>query len=122
MACFGSVTFLPLRPDLSFPSFIALISRSTDFEAFGLYFRPLEAFFELDFFAALFFAALFFAAVFFEAELFFALLLFFTLLFFELVFFELLFFELVFFGGMLSFPLLIQRRLTLQKLSAPFVF
>ena len=116
MACFGFVTFLPLRPDLSFPSFIALISRSTDFEAFGLYFRPLEAFFELDFFAALFFAALFF-----EAELFFALLLFFTLLFFELVF-ELLFFELVFLGGMLSFPLLIQRRLTLQKLSAPFVF
>ena len=65
MACFGFVTFFPLRPDLSCPFFIARISRSTDFEAFGLYFRPLD-FFELDFFAELFF----------EAELFFALLFF----------------------------------------------
>ena len=38
-ACFGLVTFLPLRPLLSFPSFIAFISVSTLFEAAGEYFR-----------------------------------------------------------------------------------
>jgi hypothetical protein len=59
IACFGFVTFLPLRPDFSFPSFIALISRSTDLEALGLYFRPLDVF-ELDFFAGLFFPLLLF--------------------------------------------------------------
>ena len=87
IACFGFVTFLPLRPDFSFPSFIARISRSTDFEARGLYFRPL-AFFEADFFAADFFALDFFAELFFEAELFFTLALFFALLFFALVFLD----------------------------------
>src|SRR5271170_2366053 len=51
MACFGFVTFWPL-PDFSLPSFIARISRSTDFEAFGLYLRPL-----------LFLPAVFFALV-----------------------------------------------------------
>ncbi len=39
MACFGFVTFLPLRPLLSFPSFMAFISVSTLFEAAGEYFR-----------------------------------------------------------------------------------
>ncbi len=41
IACFGLVTFLPLLPDLSLPRFISCISVSTDFEAAGLYFRPL---------------------------------------------------------------------------------
>lgn len=45
MACFGFVTRLPLRPLLSFPSFIAFISLSTLFPADGEYFR-------VDFFAA----------------------------------------------------------------------
>jgi hypothetical protein len=49
-ACFGSVTFLPLLPLLSFPCFIAFISVSTLFEAAGEYFRA------DDFFALLFFA------------------------------------------------------------------
>ncbi|MBV8631179.1 MAG: hypothetical protein JOZ83_09670 [Silvibacterium sp.] len=83
IACFGLVTFLPLRPDFSFPSFIARISRSTDLEALGLYLRPLD----------------FFAELFFEPELFFALLL----VFFPLLFFELDFLELVFLDGMLAF-------------------
>jgi hypothetical protein len=48
MACFGFFTFLPLRPDLSLPRLNSCISRSTDFEALGLYFR-----FE-DFFLAMF--------------------------------------------------------------------
>jgi hypothetical protein len=39
MACFGFVTFLPLRPDLSLPRLNSCISRSTDFDAFGLYLR-----------------------------------------------------------------------------------
>ncbi|HTD54614.1 MAG TPA: hypothetical protein VK670_04485 [Silvibacterium sp.] len=73
---------MPLRPDFSFPFFIACISRSTDFEALGLYLRPLD-FFELDFFAELFF----------EDELFFALP----------PFLEVLFFVLVFFDGMMAF-------------------
>ena len=81
IACFGFVTFLPLRPDFSFPFFIACISRSTDFEALGLYLRPLD-FFELDFFAELFF----------EDELFFELLPFYELLFVP-----------VFFDGMMAF-------------------
>ena len=81
MACLRLATFLPLRPDLSVPFFIARISRSTDFEALGLYFRPLD-FFAGDFLAADFLAAVFFAVVFFAA-LFFAALLFFVLAFLE---------------------------------------
>jgi hypothetical protein len=52
MACFGFVTFFPLRPDFNLPSFIARISRSTFLPAEGEYLRP-EDFFarlELDFF------------------------------------------------------------------------
>ncbi|HUB29254.1 MAG TPA: hypothetical protein VL967_06135 [Terracidiphilus sp.] len=67
IACFGFVTFLPLRPDLSFPCFIVFISRSTELEAFGLYFLPLD-FLELVFFAELFFA-LFFELVFLDGML-----------------------------------------------------
>lgn len=55
MACFGFVTFFPLRPDLSLPSFMARISRSTSLPADGEYLRPEEDFFarlELDFFDA----------------------------------------------------------------------
>jgi hypothetical protein len=44
MACFGFVTFLPLRPDLSLPRFISRISVSTFFPADGEYFRR-EVFF-----------------------------------------------------------------------------
>jgi len=56
MACFGFVTFLPLRPDFNLPCFIARISRSTSLPADGEYLRP-EDFFEpdlleLDFFDA----------------------------------------------------------------------
>jgi hypothetical protein len=56
IACFGLVTFFPLRPDLSLPFFIAFISRSTDEEAFGLYFLPLDFF--ADFFADFFVVAI----------------------------------------------------------------
>jgi hypothetical protein len=38
------VTFLPLRPLFSLPRFIALISRSTDLPAFGLYLRSEDFF------------------------------------------------------------------------------
>jgi hypothetical protein len=62
MACFGFVTFFPL-PDLSLPSFISRISRSTDLLAAGLYLRELD-----DFFDALFFEELFFADEDFFAE------------------------------------------------------
>jgi hypothetical protein len=83
IACFGFVTFLPLFPIFSLPSFMARISRSTSLPAEGEYLRP-EDFFdpdllELDFFDAeprvLFFALLL-------RELFFALprVLFFALL------------------------------------------
>ena len=51
MACFGFVTFFPLRPDFSLPCFMARISRSTSLPAEGEYLRP-EDFFalpELDF-------------------------------------------------------------------------
>lgn len=54
IACFGFVTFFPLRPDFSLPCFMARISRSTSFPADGEYLRP-EDFFdllELDFFDA----------------------------------------------------------------------
>lgn len=56
MACFGLVTFFPLRPDFSLPCFISRISRSTALPAAGLYLRELD-----DFFDALFFAELFLA-------------------------------------------------------------
>lgn len=59
MACLGLVTFLPLRPDFSLPCFISFISRSTEAEAFGPYFLPLDflagAFFVLDFLALVLF-------------------------------------------------------------------
>jgi len=48
IACFGFVTFLPLRPLRSFPCFIACISRLTSSPALGLYLRPELFFFELD--------------------------------------------------------------------------
>jgi len=66
MACFGFVTFLPLRPDFSLPRFISCISVSTFLPADGEYLR-LDDFFApyflpLDFFAdeprVLFFALL----------------------------------------------------------------
>jgi len=50
MACFGFVTFLPLRPDFSFPRFISCISLSTFLPAEGEYLR-LEDFLALDFLA-----------------------------------------------------------------------
>lgn len=96
MACFGLVTFFPLRPDFSFPCFISRISRSTALPAAGLYLRELDDFFEEDFLEALFFededffVEDFFADVFLEddedffededffAELFFAVLFFFV--------------------------------------------
>lgn len=49
MACLRLVTFLPLRPDFSFPRFISCISRSTFLPADGEYLRPEDFFFELDF-------------------------------------------------------------------------
>lgn len=42
IACFGLVTFFPLRPERSLPCFISFISRSTDLEALGLYFLPAD--------------------------------------------------------------------------------
>ena len=51
MACLGFVTFFPLRPIFSLPSFMSRISRSTSLPAEGEYLR-LEDFFELDFFDA----------------------------------------------------------------------
>jgi hypothetical protein len=39
IACLRLLTFLPDLPDLSFPSFISCIDRSTLEEAFLLYFR-----------------------------------------------------------------------------------
>ena len=56
MACFGFVTFFPLRPDFSLPCFMARISRSTSLPAEGEYLRP-EDFFELDLLALDFFDA-----------------------------------------------------------------
>lgn len=71
MACLGLVTFLPLRPDLSLPRFISLISVSTFLPAEGEYLRR-EDFFADDFFADDFFAEDFFAAVLLLVLLFFA--------------------------------------------------
>ena len=64
MACFGFVTFFPLRPDLSLPRFISRISVSTFFPAEGEYLRP-EVFFDAALFVPLFFALLdfFFVAI-----------------------------------------------------------
>jgi len=68
MACLGLVTFLPLRPDLSLPFFISLISVSTFLPAEGEYLRP-EDFVEEDFLADVFFAPVrFFVLLFFEEE------------------------------------------------------
>ena len=55
MACFGFVTFLPVRPDFSVPCFISRISRSTFLPAEGEYLR-LEDFFAADFLAVDFLA------------------------------------------------------------------
>jgi hypothetical protein len=55
-------TLAPL-PERNLPSFIAFISRSTDADDAGLYFRPPVAFFDGSFFAADFFAAAFFVAI-----------------------------------------------------------
>jgi hypothetical protein len=52
IACFGFVTFLPLRPDFSLPRFISCISRSTDLLASGEYFLVLLFFLLLLFFVA----------------------------------------------------------------------
>jgi hypothetical protein len=49
MACFLLVTFLPLRPLLSLPLFMARISLSTLFPAAGEYFR-VDFFLPADFF------------------------------------------------------------------------
>src|SRR3954468_16611911 len=90
IACLGFVTFLPLRPDLSLPSFISRISVSTFLLAEGEYFRP-EDFFDDDFLAEDFFAEDFFADDFRVVD-FLALVLFLVLLFLadELLFFLLL--------------------------------
>lgn len=58
IACLRLVTFLPLRPLLSLPSFMARISRSTSLLAAGLYLRDVAFF-------AVFFAAVFLLAAFF---------------------------------------------------------
>jgi hypothetical protein len=62
MACFGFVTFLPLRPDLSLPSFIARISVSTFLLAEGEYLRVDDFFADfpvlLDFFLVAFLVAM----------------------------------------------------------------
>jgi hypothetical protein len=55
IACLRLVTFLPLRPDLSLPFFISLISVSTFLPAEGEYLRP-DDFLEDDFLADDFFA------------------------------------------------------------------
>jgi hypothetical protein len=80
MACFLLFTFLPLRPDLSWPFFIAFISVSTLFPAAREYFLA-EDFFADDFFAPVLFRALpFLAELLFREELLFFALLFFALL------------------------------------------
>jgi hypothetical protein len=57
IACFRSVTRLPLRPLFSVPASIAFISRSTLLLAAGEYLR-VELFFAADFFFAAFFVAI----------------------------------------------------------------
>lgn len=56
IACFGLVTFFPLRPDFSLPCFISRISRSTALPAAGLYLRVLDDFFDELFLAGVLFA------------------------------------------------------------------
>ncbi len=90
IACFGFVTFLPLRPDFSLPRFIACISRFTSSPADGEYFRPDDFFFEDDDF---------FDEVLLREEL-----LFFVLLFFALLFFAELFLLLDFFLVAMHYP------------------
>jgi hypothetical protein len=109
MACFRLVTFFPLRPDFNVPFFIAFISRSTDFPAFGLYFLPLDFLAELDFFAELFLLAVFLVALFLLA-----------LPFFALDFFAVDFLALDFLDGMLTFLHSNGKLMNLQKLSASF--
>jgi hypothetical protein len=77
MARFLLVTFLPLRPDLSWPFFIAFISVSTLFPAAGEYFLA------EDFFAPVLFRVVAFLVevLFLEELLFFALLDFFLVAF-----------------------------------------
>lgn len=89
IACFGLVTFFPLRPDFSFPCFISRISRWTALPAAGLYLRELDDFFEEDFLEALFFEDEdFFAEDFLvDAEDFFDDEDFFAVLFFDVPFF-----------------------------------
>jgi hypothetical protein len=112
MACFRLVTFLPLRPDFSVPFFLALISRSTDFDAFGLYFLPLDFLAELDFFAELFLLADFLTAAFLVA------LFLLALPFFALDFLAVDFLALDFLDGMLTFLHSHGKLVNLQKLSA----
>lgn len=64
MACLRLVTFLPLRPLLSLPWFMAFISRSTSLPTDGLYLRVV---FFAAFLAGAFFDAVFFVAFFAEA-------------------------------------------------------
>src|SRR5215475_11176154 len=61
MACLRLVTFFPLRPLFSLPSFISRISRSTCLPTALLYLRP-ELFFDEAFFAGLFLAEVRFIA------------------------------------------------------------
>jgi hypothetical protein len=53
MACLRLVTFLPLRPLFSLPSFISRISSRTFSPARGLYFLAPDDFFEELFFIAI---------------------------------------------------------------------
>lgn len=85
MACLGFFTFLPLRPDLSWPFFISLISVSMLLLAAGEYFRP-EDFFVL----ALLRVVLFFALKPLREELLFLELLDFFLVAFFVAIFNLL--------------------------------
>jgi hypothetical protein len=66
MACFGLVTFFPLRPDFRVPFFISFISVSTFLPEEGEYFR-VDDFLAAVFFAGLFLAELFLLVLFFAA-------------------------------------------------------
>ena len=113
------MTFFPLRPDFNVPFFIAFISRSTDFPAFGLYFLPLDFLAELDFFAEVFFTALFFAGLF-LAALFLAALFLVGLFLVAVAFFAVDFFVLDFLDGMLTFLHSHGKLMNQQKLSVSF--
>ena len=69
MACLRLVTFLPLRPLLSLPCFIAFISASTFLPADGEYLRR-EDFFADEVFVAGFLDPVFFAGDFLAADFF----------------------------------------------------